>query len=362
MIACFATRASDGLHLRPVRVHPGVPPARSGRRRRPARIRGTWASNIYGTEFSLDIHVHRGAGAYICGEETGLIESLEGKRGLAADQAAVPGDRGGVPQADGHQQRRDALLRPARHRPRGRLVQVAGDAQELRDEAVLHLGARQQAGLRRAAARGDGQRADRRTTAAASGRGGRPRRRSPAGSAWACSSSTSSTPSSTSRTSARPAASAWGRRPSPILDDHTKIMDYLYNTSRFFAHESCGQCTPCREGTGWMYKTIKRIKAGGGRPEDLDIMLGMANNDGPDARDDDLRARRRRRLADQERAGQVPPRAGRIHPDAPVEGGEIVTPLQQAIAAGMAAARVQRRASPSSARPRRWRCTRRAVD
>jgi NADH-quinone oxidoreductase subunit F len=63
-----------------------------------------------------------------------------------------------------------------------------------------------------------------------------------------------------------------------VIDDHTSIVDYLYNTARFFAHESCGQCTPCREGTGWMYKTVSRIKSGGGRIEDLDILLQMANN------------------------------------------------------------------------------------
>ena len=65
-----------------------------------------------------------------------------------------------------------------------------------------------------------------------------------------------------------------------VIDDQTSIVDYLYNTCRFFAHESCGQCTPCREGTGWFYKTMKRIKAGGGRLEDLDIMLQLANNMG----------------------------------------------------------------------------------
>src|SRR5260370_42277897 len=63
-----------------------------------------------------------------------------------------------------------------------------------------------------------------------------------------------------------------------VIDDQTSIVDYLYNTCRFFAHESCGQCTPCREGTGWMYKTLQRIKGGGGRIEDLDILLQMANN------------------------------------------------------------------------------------
>jgi NADH-quinone oxidoreductase subunit F len=65
-----------------------------------------------------------------------------------------------------------------------------------------------------------------------------------------------------------------------VIDDQTSIVDYLYNTARFFAHESCGQCTPCREGTGWMYRTIQRIKGGGGRIEDLDILLQMANTMG----------------------------------------------------------------------------------
>jgi NADH-quinone oxidoreductase subunit F len=65
-----------------------------------------------------------------------------------------------------------------------------------------------------------------------------------------------------------------------VIDDQTSIVDYLYNTCRFFAHESCGQCTPCREGTTWFFKTMKRIKAGGGRLEDLDIMANLANNMG----------------------------------------------------------------------------------
>jgi NADH-quinone oxidoreductase subunit F len=64
------------------------------------------------------------------------------------------------------------------------------------------------------------------------------------------------------------------------MDDETSMVDYLYNTCRFFAHESCGQCTPCREGTTWFYKTLKRIKAGGGRLEDLDVMRQLAQNMG----------------------------------------------------------------------------------
>ena len=87
-----------------------------------------------------------------------------------------------------------------------------------------------------------------------------------------------------------------------VIDDQTSIVDYLYNTCRFFAHESCGQCTPCREGTGWMYKMIKRIRAGGGRIEDLDIMLQHGQQHGHHPGHHDLRPGRRRRLADQERA------------------------------------------------------------
>jgi NADH-quinone oxidoreductase subunit F len=63
-----------------------------------------------------------------------------------------------------------------------------------------------------------------------------------------------------------------------VMDDTTSMVDYLVNTSRFYAHESCGQCTPCREGTAWMSKTMDRIKAGGGRLEDLDVLGQMAGN------------------------------------------------------------------------------------
>ena len=105
-----------------------------------------------------------------------------------------------------------------------------------------------------------------------------------------------------------------------VIDDQTSIVDYLYNTCRFFAHESCGQCTPCREGTTWFYKTMKRIKAGGGRLEDLDILLKLANNMGI------MPGTTICGLADgaawpiKNAHGQVSRRARRVHPDAPVAG------------------------------------------
>lgn len=54
-----------------------------------------------------------------------------------------------------------------------------------------------------------------------------------------------------------------------VIDDHTSMVDVLYNTCRFFAHESCGQCTPCREGTAWSAKILHRIRQGEGTMEDL---------------------------------------------------------------------------------------------
>ena len=74
-----------------------------------ARAKGFLGKNILGSGFDLDIVVHRGAGAYICGEETALLESLEGERGHAAHPAAVPRDRGPLREADRREQRRDAV-------------------------------------------------------------------------------------------------------------------------------------------------------------------------------------------------------------------------------------------------------------
>ncbi len=65
-----------------------------------------------------------------------------------------------------------------------------------------------------------------------------------------------------------------------VVDDQTSMVDVLYNCCRFFSHESCGQCTPCREGTAWMTKILERIRAGHGRVEDLDLLLEVAGSMG----------------------------------------------------------------------------------
>lgn len=65
-----------------------------------------------------------------------------------------------------------------------------------------------------------------------------------------------------------------------VIDDHTSMVDVLYNCCRFMSHESCGQCTPCREGTAWMTKILERIRSGRGKLEDIDLLLEVANSMG----------------------------------------------------------------------------------
>jgi NADH-quinone oxidoreductase subunit F len=63
-----------------------------------------------------------------------------------------------------------------------------------------------------------------------------------------------------------------------VMDDSTCMVRALWYAAKFFAHESCGQCSPCREGTGWMFKIVDRIMQGRGRPQDLDVLLEVATN------------------------------------------------------------------------------------
>src|SRR5262245_14092891 len=65
-----------------------------------------------------------------------------------------------------------------------------------------------------------------------------------------------------------------------VLDETVSMVDFLHNSARFFQHESCGQCTPCREGTAWALAMLNRIKAGRGRLRDLDLLLEIADSIG----------------------------------------------------------------------------------
>ena len=103
-----------------------------------AYARGFIGKNIFGSGVDLDIFVHSGAGAYEVGEESALMESLEGKRGVPRIRPPFPAVVGPVGRADGHQQRRDAGQRAAHHSWRRRVVRQPGHAAERRHAPVLH--------------------------------------------------------------------------------------------------------------------------------------------------------------------------------------------------------------------------------
>src|SRR6516164_8277587 len=235
--------------------------------------------NILGKEFSLDLYLHRGAGAYICGEETGLIESLEGKRGWPRIKPPFPAIEGAfrkptvvnnvetlccVP----HIVERGAAWFKSIGVPKSygpKLYTISGHVN--RQVCIeLPLGVTCRALIDEYAG---GVWKGRKAKAAV-----------PGGISMGLLSAAELDTPLDFESLRKPGCLGLGTAAVTVIDDQTSIIDYLINTCRFFAHESCGQCTPCREGTGWMYKTIKRIRAGGGRIEDLDILLQLANNMG----------------------------------------------------------------------------------
>jgi len=241
-----------------------------------ARARGFLGPNILGTDFSAEIHVHRGAGSYICGEETALLESLEGKRGLPRLKPPFPASVGlfGRPtvinnvetlaNVPGIVQNGAAwFLDQGRPKDGGtRLFCVSGPVVRpgiyelpvgapLRELIFTHAG-----GLK------DGK------TLKAVIPGGL--------SAPLLKAGEIDVPLSTEGIAA--AGSMLGSAGVIVIDETTRIIDLLVLVAKFYSHESCGQCTPCRIGTAWINKIVGRISAGSGRPADLDEILRLAEN------------------------------------------------------------------------------------
>jgi NADH-quinone oxidoreductase subunit F len=277
LIACHATRATTAyVYLRYEYIHAYRTLEKAIAE---ATAAGHLGKNIYGSGFNLDIWVHRGAGAYVCGEETGLIESLEGKRGWPRIKPPFPAIEGAfrkptvvnnvetlccVP----HIIERGAdwfksIGTPKSYGPK--LYCISGHVNnQVCVELPLGVTCRQLI-----EEHGGGVWKGRKAKAAV-----------PGGISMGLLSADELDTALDFESLRKPGCLGLGTAAVTVIDDHTNMIDYLYNTSRFFAHESCGQCTPCREGTGWFYKMIKRIKSGGGRIEDLDIMGQMANNMG----------------------------------------------------------------------------------
>ena len=277
LISCFATRASVAYvylrfeYIQGFRI--------MERAIAEARAAGHLGKNIHGSGFDLEIYCHRGAGAYICGEETGLIESLEGKRGWPRIKPPFPAIEGAfrkptvvnnvetlccVP----HIVERGAdwfksIGTPKSYGPK--LYCVSGHVnKQVCVELPLGIPARQLID----------------DHAGGCWKGRKVKAVVPGGISMGVMSASELDTLLDFEAIRNTDCLGLGTAALTVMDDQTSMVDYLYNTCRFFAHESCGQCTPCREGTTWFYKTMKRMKAGGGRIEDLDIMRTLAQNMG----------------------------------------------------------------------------------
>ena len=276
--------------------------------RSPRPRAGYVGENILGSDLA-QLVVHRGAGAYICGEETGAARLARGQARQPAPEAAVPGQPGPLPGPDADQQRRDADDRPA-HPAHGRRG-VREDRRRELDRHEARLGLRQRAApgqlrdrARHALAR-DHLRPRRRPARGPRGQVLVPRRLVLAG----ADRRTTSTSPTTSTRWRRPARCSAPARSSSSTT-RTPIVDVALKLAKFYRHESCGKCTPCREGTNWTVKMLERIQSGAATPMDLDIMASVA---GPDHRQLPVRARRRDGDADRLDDREVPRRVRGPH-------------------------------------------------
>lgn len=249
---------------------------------------GYLGKNICGSGYSLDIYIHRGAAAYVCGEETGLIESLEGKRAWPRIKPPFPAVEGlfrkptvvnnietltcvkhivergvawfksiGTPASPNDP--RD----PGSYGPK--LYGLSGHVNRPGCyEAPLGITCRQLI-----EEFGGGVRNGRKVKAVV-----------PGGlSTGVMTADELDTPMDFSGPLLVDCLGL-GTACAVVLDETYSMIDFLQNSCRFFAHESCGQCTPCREGTHWALQMIDRIKAGRGRLIDLDMLLEIADSIG----------------------------------------------------------------------------------
>jgi NADH-quinone oxidoreductase subunit F len=242
---------------------------------REAYAAGLLGRNIRGSGVDFDLHTFVGAGAYICGEETGLLESLEGKPGKPRFKPPFPANFGlyGQPTTINNTQSFASVPTILRKGPEwfaqlgpansgGTVIFSVSGHVERPGNFELPLGVPFADLLELAG----GVRAGRKLKAVI-----------PGGSSVPVVPGEVMLKTNMDYDSLRAAGSALGSAAVIVMDETTCMVRVLERISRFYMAESCGQCTPCREGTGWMNRLIKRILAGQGRHEELNLLVDVAN-------------------------------------------------------------------------------------
>ena len=235
---------------------------------------GLLGKDIRGSGIDFDLHNHFGAGAYICGEESALMESLEGKKGQPRFKPPFPAQFG-------------LYGRPTTINNTETLASVPAIMREGADW-FLNLGKPNNGGTKIFCMSGHVAKPanfeislgtpfrDLLEMAGGVRYGRKLKAVIPGGSSMPVVPGETMLELDMDYDSLAKAGSALGSGGVIVMDEATDMVRAICRISRFYYAESCGQCTPCREGTGWMYRVLRRIVDGKGRPEDLDLLEAAA--------------------------------------------------------------------------------------
>ena len=241
-----------------------------------ARAAGLLGDKIMGSSFNFQLHAAHGFGAYICGEETALLESLEGKKGQPRFKPPFPASFGmyGKPTTINNTETFAAVPWIIRNggqaylacgKPNNggtKIYSVSGDV-ELPGNYEIPMGTPFAKLLELAG----GVRGGRKLKAVIPGGSSSPVL--PADITMEC---------TMDYDSIAKAGSMLGSGALIVMDETRCMVKSLQRLSYFYMHESCGQCTPCREGTGWLSRMVDRVENGQGRPSDMDLLDNVAEN------------------------------------------------------------------------------------
>ncbi|MGB9773538.1 MAG: NADH-quinone oxidoreductase subunit NuoF [Bacteroidota bacterium] len=239
--------------------------------------RGYIGKNILGSSFSTEMVIHRGAGAYICGEESALMNSIEGERGYPRVKPPFPAQYGlwGAPTTINNVEtltnvpiiiERGGEWYASLGAPKLPGIILYGISGHVKRPGVYELPT--------------GMPIEELIYNYAEGiRGGKKLKAIiPGGSSTPVIRADEIEGLRMEPDSLRTAGSMVGTAGMIVMDEDTDMVKLTARIAEFYHHESCGQCTPCREGTGWMAKILRRIVQGEGRIEDLDLLVDVANN------------------------------------------------------------------------------------
>lgn len=241
-----------------------------------ARKAGLLGDKIQGSNFSFDLHAHCGWGAYICGEETALLDSLEGKKGQPRNKPPFPASYGlyGRPTTINNVETFACVPH----------ILTAGA------ERFLELGKPNNGGTKVFSVAGHVNKPgnfevplglpfpELLEMAGGVRNGHKLKAVIPGGSSTPILTAEVAMQMTMDYDSISKSGSMLGAGSVIVMDETTCMVTSLERLSLFYQEESCGQCTPCREGTGWLWRIVRRIRAGKGKPEDLDLLISVAGN------------------------------------------------------------------------------------